>query len=242
MRKVYHVAWFWVLLAIILFVLTFRGCQRALPGEPIFGIPPGPDWSELGYKLILDFEVGGGKNYYERYLSHPTWPGYASGVTVGIGYDLGYSSPAAIHLDWWRLPFEERARLAAASHVTGRTAKLLTKEVRDIFIPWKIAQEVFHRTTVGRYWQLTLRAFPGADALCPEAQWALLSIVFNRGNDLTGARRREMRDIRAAVKRQDYRAIAAANRASCRVWTGTDIERGMQRRRFAESGLIERCL
>ena len=40
--------------------------------------------------LILEFEVGGGENYYNKFLKNPSWPGEQSGVTIGVGYDLGY--------------------------------------------------------------------------------------------------------------------------------------------------------
>jgi hypothetical protein len=37
--------------------------------------------------------------YYERHYRKPEWPGGASGVTVGNGYDLGYASPQKIRDD-----------------------------------------------------------------------------------------------------------------------------------------------
>lgn len=236
-------AGFWLVLIIGLFIVALGGCgEKIMWGEPVFGVPPGPAYDEDGYQLIMDFEVGGGQTHYERYLSHPTWPGYASGVTIGIGYDLGYSVPGVIHRDWQLLPFEERARLASTSGVTGKLARLLVPSVNDIFVPWQIAKGVYDRVTIGRYWQMTKRAFPGVEALCPKAQWACMSIVFNRGSSVAGERRREMREMRDAVERRDYTEIAHFNRASCRIWVGTEIERGMQRRRFAESALIERCM
>lgn len=236
-----HIVW-------LLMVISLCGCSKrikpelpVLPGVPVFAVPEGPMWSDPGYQLILDYEVGGGKPYYDKFLSHPTWPGFVSGVTVGVGYDCGYSAADVIQLDWHQLPFVERDRLAATSGVTGRQAKSLIPSVEDILIAWPHAQEVFQRVTVGRYWQMTRRAFPGVEALCPEAQWVCLSTVFNRGSGMTGSRRKEMRDMRDAVERQDYVALAKAERASVRVWAGTDIERGMQRRRFAEATLIEQC-
>jgi hypothetical protein len=41
-------------------------------------------------ELLLKYEVGGGKSYYEKYLSKFTWPGGASGPTIAIGIDCAY--------------------------------------------------------------------------------------------------------------------------------------------------------
>lgn len=210
-------------------------------GEPVFAVPGGPPHDSRGYQLILDFEVGGGKPYYDKLLSRPVWPRYASGVTWGVGYDGGYSSRSVILTDWHRVPYGNRTRLADTSGITGKAAKPVAAGLRDIVIPWDHAEEVFQRVTIGRYWQQTRRAFPGVEKLCPAAQWALLSLVYNRGTSMSGARRAEMRTIRAAVARGDVKAAARANRASIRVWKGSQIENGMRRRRNAESALMESC-
>ena len=48
--------------------------------------------SDKALALLLKYEVGGGRNYYEKYLSKFTWPGGASGPTIGIGIDCAYYS------------------------------------------------------------------------------------------------------------------------------------------------------
>jgi hypothetical protein len=55
--------------------------------------------SDAAKKLILAFEVSNEKTYAERY-QHPIWPGGRSGVTIGIGYDLGYASKDDVQTDW----------------------------------------------------------------------------------------------------------------------------------------------
>lgn len=236
-----------------LWLLAVAGCERRpfagppeakeiRPGEPVFGLAPGPPHDDRGYQLILDFEVGGGKAYYDKLLSRPMWPKYASGVTWGVGYDGGYSARSVILTDWHRVPYGNRERLADTSGITGKAAKPVAAGLRDIVIPWPHAEEVFQRVTISRYWEQTRRAFPGVEKLCPEAQWALLSLVYNRGPGMSGARRAEMREIRAAVARGDIKSAARANRASVRVWAGSEIERGMRRRRNAEAALMESCL
>src|SRR6185436_1567878 len=42
------------------------------------------------YEFIVRWETGG-KAYYEQVIKgQPIWPGYASGITIGCGFDLGY--------------------------------------------------------------------------------------------------------------------------------------------------------
>jgi GH24 family phage-related lysozyme (muramidase) len=48
-----------------------------------------------------------------------------------------------------------------------------------------------------------------------------------------------MRAIREMVPRKDYAGIAAQLRAMKKIWRGTDIQRGMERRREAEARLVE---
>ncbi len=203
----------------------------------LVGLPPAPLLSERGYGLILDFEVGGGRGYYERFLARPTWPGAASGVTVGVGYDCGYNAPAVIREDWRAL--SASPRLVGVSGLKGVAAKARVAEVRDIVVAWELAEGVFNAVTVTRFWQLCERTYPGFAALHPNAQAALVSLTFNRGASMVGDRRREMREIRDAAARADYGAMARANRASVRIWRGTAIERGMARRREAEAKLME---
>ena len=39
--------------------------------------------------LVVNFEIGS-RAAYDRAYKHPVWPGGASGVTIGIGYDIGH--------------------------------------------------------------------------------------------------------------------------------------------------------
>ena len=61
--------------------------------------------------LILEFEVGGGENYYNKFLRNPTWPGEQSGVTIGIGYDCGYVNKSEFTNDWKDLSEKDFDRL-----------------------------------------------------------------------------------------------------------------------------------
>lgn len=202
---------------------------------PWAGLPAPAALGESGYALILEFETGGAAGY----VQHPEWPGAASGVTVGVGYDCGYNARWVICSDWAGLGERPANRLAGTSGVRGEPARTRVNDVRDILVPWRTALGVFDRVTVARFYALAQRAFPGFDDLRANARAALVSLVFNRGSSMIGENRREMRELREAVARGDYAAMAMANRRSERVWRGTAIERGMVRRREAEARLME---
>lgn len=201
------------------------------------GAASGAGLTAEGRALLYEFEVGGGQRYYERFLARPTWPGFASGVTVGVGYDCGYNSAAVILADWRR--FAQRDRLAATAGLTGTAAKGRIAALRDIVVSWNLAEDVFAEVTVARFYALCARTYPGFERLHPNAQAALLSLTFNRGDSMVGQRRAEMRTIRGMTAAKDYAGMAGQLRAMKRIWRGTDIESGMVRRREAEARLME---
>lgn len=193
--------------------------------------------SAKSYKLILDFEVGGGKAYFDRYLSRPTWPGASSGVTIGIGYDLGYNSEKDIRSDWYMLDAKTLNRLVAVRGITGSKAKPLIKGLSDIKISWEDAEKVFNETSLKKFTLLARRTYKD-DILRESAQGALVSLTFNRGTSMTGDRRREMRAIRDLVPKMQYMPISEQFRLMKRIWRGTSVEKGLSRRRDAEADLV----
>ncbi|MCY7386445.1 MAG: hypothetical protein LH628_28555, partial [Microcoleus sp. CAN_BIN18] len=70
-------------------------------------------------------------------------------------------------------------------------------------------------------------------------QGGLVSLVFNRGTSMQGNRRLEMRVVRDLVTKKNVNKIAEQIRKMKRIWLGTSIEKGMNRRRDAEADLIE---
>jgi len=56
------------------------------------------------------------------------------------------------------------------------------------------------------------------DNLPPARRTALISLVFNRGGDLEGDRRREMKRIRELLTAGDFDAVAAEFEAMVRLW------------------------
>jgi hypothetical protein len=204
--------------------------------------------SKKSLDLILEFEVGGGENYYNKFLKNPIWPEGQSGVTIGIGYDLGYVNKAEFSEDWKDLPKEIFDRLYKVVGIKGYNAKNLIRGLRDIIIPWDLALKVFNNKTVTKFYNLTKETFPNFDNLPEDAKGGLVSLVFNRGNALEGDRRREMKLIRDGMKlvsNYDQKAltfIANQIRNMKRIWIGGSIEKGMSRRRDAEAKLIEQSL
>jgi GH24 family phage-related lysozyme (muramidase) len=204
--------------------------------------------SKKSLNLILEFEVGGGENYYNKFLKNPTWPGEQSGVTIGVGYDCGYVNKTEFTSDWKDLPQKDFDRLYKIVGIKGIAAKDLIRGLKDIVIPWDLSLKVFMNKTVTKFWNLARETFPNFDNLPEDAKGGLVSLVFNRGNSLEGDRRREMKLIRDGMRITntfDQKAltfIANQIRNMKRIWIGGSIEKGMSRRRDAEAKLIEESL
>jgi hypothetical protein len=204
--------------------------------------------SKKSLDLILEFEVGGGENYYNKFLKNPAWPEGQSGVTIGVGYDLGYVNKTEFSEDWKDLPKDIFDRLYKVVGIKGYNAKNLIRGLKDITIPWELALKVFNNKTVSKFYNLTKQTFPNFDNLPEDAKGGLVSLVFNRGNALEGDRRREMKLIRDGMKlvsNYDQKAltfIANQIRNMKRIWIGGSIEKGMSRRRDAEAKIIEESL
>lgn len=198
--------------------------------------------------LILEFEVGGGENYYNKFLKNPTWPGEQSGVTIGVGYDCGYVNKTEFSNDWKDLPKKDFDRLYKVVGVKGYNAKELARRLKDIVIPWDLALKVFMNKTVSKFYNLSRNTFINFDKLPDNAKGGIVSLVFNRGASLEGDRRREMkaiRDIMARAENFDQKTLSQISdqiRRMKRIWIGGSIEKGMSRRRDAEAKIIEESL
>ena len=201
----------------------------------LLGVGPRMDLSDKGRALIYEFETGGAGVLPSH--GRPEWPKGASGVTVGVGYDCGYNIAPVIRSDWHVLTGNDR--LSKTAGLTGQRAHAVLPTVADILVTWQFAADVFEDVTVAKFYGQACRAFPGLDRLRPNAQAALVSLVFNRGPALAGPRREEMRNIRDLVPKRDYAGIAAEIRAMKHLWAGTEIYNGMVRRRNAEAQLVE---
>ena len=202
--------------------------------------------SDKAYKLILKYEVGGGENYYNKALKNPTYPGGQSGVTIGIGYDLGYNTSTQFKKDWAQHLEEESYNLLLKTiGKKGDAAKNCILQVKNISISWAAAESVFQRDTLPRFIDETKRAFPGSDALHPDAFGALVSLVFNRGGSVVGASRVEMNNIKKAIGGEIktlnlYNYIAGQIVAMKRLWVDKGLD-GLLTRRDEEARLVKFC-
>ncbi len=184
-------------------------------------------------ELILEFE--GLDQPHQR-------PPGESGITIGIGFDLGYCT-AAEFLDAWQrhLPDFMVKALLRTIGVKGQAAEALSRTLAKYpRITREDAMEVFERCTLPKWTAATARAYPGLHVLNADQQGVLVSLCFNRGPSLEGPRRREMKAIREILTRPHSanikaRCIAEQILAMQRLWP--DIP-GLQRRRRAEAALM----
>ena len=190
-------------------------------------------------ELITRWEVTSQARYDARYR-RPIWPGGASGVTIGIGYDLGHQREPTIMRDWSMHP--DRIVLSSAAGVTGDTARRLTPSMQHIIVDWTLAQTVFRTSTLVEYCNRARRAFgPGFVELPPNAQGALVSLVYNRGGAMNGPSRVEMRHIRdVCIPDGDTQCIARQLTVMCRVWAGSELYTGLCNRRRDEARHVDR--
>ncbi len=187
--------------------------------------------SERAIVAIIGWEVGSPDEYETR----PEWPGGDSGITIGIGYDLGYET--TFRTDWQaHLPAGAVARLATLRGLIGAPAMRSIGALRDIVVPFEAASAVFRERTLPRETARTLAVFPGAEALSGDSFGALVSLVFNRGASLDGDRRSEMRGIRDALAQDRACLVPEMLRGMKRLWPNTP---GLQRRRDGEALLFE---
>ncbi len=193
--------------------------------------------SRTGMRELIGHEVVS-KNYYSRLLKKPVWPGGSSGVTIGIGYDLGYNRAAQIQKDWGgKIPDAALEKLKRVSGLKANKAKLAIKRLKSVEITFDHASQVFSESTLPRYAKSTLKAYPGIEVLYHDAQAALLSLVYNRGTSMSGSRRKEMAAIKPLVLQQDYVGIAQEIRNMKRLWEGKGLD-GLLKRRDAEAELV----
>jgi GH24 family phage-related lysozyme (muramidase) len=196
--------------------------------------------SAAAVQLMIGAEIGSDAEYATG-EARPTWPGDASGVTIGIGYDLGYVTPARVHADWdGLLPGATVTRLAQVAGMTGAKAQAAVAALQDITVPLAAAQQVFTTRTLAQLPGQVRTAFPGADGLPDDAFGALASVIFNRGAEIseTDPRRIEMWQIRDALAEGRPRDIPAYLRAMKRLWPAGTGEDGLRTRRDAEASLF----
>jgi hypothetical protein len=227
----------------LLGVETISAVERALGIAPTERAVAKGEWSLVisrkGLDALVSHEIGS-KAAYERSYQWPIWPGGGSGVTVGIGYDLGYHSKASIQATWQPVVDTDVARLlASASGIKGDGAKAVARTLKaaGVRVPYDAAMTVFVGASLPSYAKQVRNIYPGVHLLPADAQAALLSLVYNRGSSITGSRRLHMKNIVDHVRRKDLEAIAAELVAMKVLWTGQGLN-GLLRRRDDEAAMV----
>ena len=191
------------------------------------------DWS-----VVINFESGG-KDYYNSSLKKATWPGGASGITIGIGADLGYMTLTEFETYFSKFfTKEQNTKLKSVLGIKGDNAKAKLNNVKGISLSWENAMDAFINWTLPKFWKLTNTLWPGVENLNEKAQVALVSIVFNRGTSIKGSSRVEMTNIKPLVAKKDYKGIAKEIRSMKRLWVNKNLD-GLIKRREEEAKLVD---
>lgn len=186
--------------------------------------------------MIVFFEVTS-KEVFDRNYQRCNWPGGASGVSLGIGYDCGYYTKAQIALDWGPyLSAGDIQLLQSVAGKTGQAAKAILHTVQSVKVNFDTAIKVFYHSNLPDFAKKTKKTFPGVEKLPPDAQGALMSLVYNRGTALEGDSRREMKAIVPLVASGNLAGIATQLRAMKRLWPQF---KGLRDRREKEAVLVE---
>lgn len=208
-------------------------------------IASAPPLSPAAAALIFEFEG----------IDQPSaWPGEESGITIGVGYDLGTVTESEFRADWGRhLPAAWITRLCAVIGKQGQEAARNAYRFQDIHITVVDAHAVFTQVTAPKFCAMTAKAFPGSALLPVNAFGALVSLVYNRGAATKGDSRREMNDIYNTLAAYSHLEsitpiqfdaiadhLARALRSMKRLWEGHGQD-GLIARREAEAKLIESC-
>ena len=160
--------------------------------------PSSTQISQRATNLIILFEVTG-EAAYRRLYKHPEWPGEQSGVTVGIGYDLGYASEETFKAEWQDFIDKDMIeKLSIACRVKGDSAKVLARSLRGVEIDWPAAFNQYTTKTQPICVGETEGSLPNTNLLSADSLGALVSLVYNRGSpfDHPDDRFAEMRNIK----------------------------------------------
>lgn len=201
--------------------------------------------SQAAFDLIVEQEITS-KAVYEKRYRRPEWPGGASGITIGIGYDVGagVSNRAQLDGDWKdKIPDPMIDALARGIGVTGESAQRLLPLIKNLVdVPWDAAIDVFTNRDIPKWTDIVCRALPNTDKLSPDCLGALVSLAYNRGPSFSkdGDRYIEMRAIKDHMAAGEFSKIPDEFRRMKRLW-GANLS-GLLERRDAEAALFARGL
>lgn len=209
--------------------------------------------SDDAIALIVATEVGdidvptlaASRKQYDRQYHRPEWPQGNSGITIGIGYDVGAGVKNRQQLwdDWsGKIPDSMITLLERGIGVTGSRAHDIMLQIRShVDVPWDAAMDVFLNVDVPRWYNICKKYLPNFELLSPDSKGALVSLAYNRGpsfND-TGDRYREMRAIKQHMIDKKFDLIPDEFRRMKRLWPSTS---GLRKRRDKEAAFFARGL
>jgi hypothetical protein len=172
--------------------------------------------------LLIVTEEDGDQNYYIKTEQHFSWPGGASGPTVGVGYDCGYETIASITADW--TPYIDANRvvvLTKAAGINGAAGQAFVDAHRDdITISWTESLTQFQGHELPEWETIVTQHLPNTDKLSGDSFGALTSLTYNRGPsfDSPGSRYVEMRNIKAHMAALAFDLIPNEFLAMRRLW------------------------
>ena len=207
---------------------AFQAAVQAAPD-------PFPPITAAGMTFIAREEVSDGTTYRKKF-QRPCLPPFPSGVTIGIGYDCRFVDRAQLEADWQGiLSPQSVALLEPALGIPG--TPFLRDRAAAVTITLGDAMRVFAARSLPKYFAETRRIYPAvADQTLNAAQrTALVSLVYNRGADLDGDRRREMRTIQRLLVNGQLADVPAQFESMTRLWQ--NVAEGLVTRRRAEARL-----
>lgn len=213
--------------------------NAGLEAAPTSGPGSSTPISQQAFDLIVEFEVSS-KAVYERKYRSTIWPKEQSGVTIGIGYDVGYVTKTQLWGDWkGAIPDAMITALERALGVRGAPAEAVARALRgSVDIPFDAAILVHKGKVMPRWVALVENHLAHTGALKPNSLGALVSLTYNRGASYgaAGPRYREMRAIKQHMADRAFAKIPAEFRSMKRIWPNVP---GLQSRREREARLFE---
>jgi len=223
---------------------------QQLAGLPATGIADAATWAWLesqpepsdvlpteAVTFIVNEEVGGRK-YYDRHVARPHFPGEASGVTIGVGYDLRFQEPTDFEADWTDI-LTPAQMTSLRPHLGRKGSTTAIMAIGDLRIPFAAAWREDKVGAEDLPAPQTARCYGSLDALPPLCRGALVSLVYNRGTDLSGDTRREMSAIKQHIAAGRLDQVAAEFESMKRLWPNS---RGLCKRRDKEAEMWRRGL
>lgn len=197
---------------------TYTGVMYAqgLAGQPVTGMADNNLWNWLDARpepfppldtdgvAFIALEETGGLSYYDAITCWPHYPGEASGITIGIGYDLRWNTRTDF-LSVWGQYLSDPLKQELLKDIGKKGTKQRTTELKQlgVKVPFEFAWLAFLGKTLPRFYRETVSVYPSLEHLPKLCRSVLVSLVYNRGSDLTEDRKIEMRTIQAILTKAE---------------------------------------